>query len=228
MKAPGKETKRDRVLSDDELRLLWAAADKQGWPFGPFTKLLILTAQRKGEVAGMRWSDLNLEADEPVWTLPREQTKADRAHAVPLAPMAVDIIKALPRMESIYVFDTGIRRNGAKNGTDAPIAGFSRAKRNLDTSLAKAAATAGVAAPEPWRQHDLRRTAASGMARLNVPPHILSRVLNHAPGATEGVTAIYNRHHYQDELRHALNAWAANVERIVMDQPADNVIELTA
>ena len=171
----------------------------------------------------MRWTDLDLEADNPVWTLPREATKADRLHTVPLSPQAVDIINALPRMEGEHVFSTRHEQSADGKPISRPISGFSKAKRILDAEMAEKAERD---APETWRHHDLRRTAASGMARLNVQPHILSRVLNHAPGQSEGVTAIYNRHHYQDELRHALNKWAAHVERIVANKPADNVVEL--
>lgn len=226
VKAPGKETKRDRVLSDDELRLIWNASDEQGWPFGPFNKLAILTGQRRGEVAGMRWADIALDADEPVWTLPREATKADRLHTVPLSPQAVDIIKALPRMEGEHVFSTRYEEMPDGKHISRPISGFSRSKRILDKEIAEAAEKAELSAPEAWRFHDLRRTAASGMARLNVQPHILSRVLNHSPGSAEGITAVYNRHAYEDEKRHALNAWAAHVERIVTGKTAENVVEL--
>jgi integrase len=211
-KAPGRERKRDRVLSDDELGLIWQTSDKMGWRLSPFVKLLILTAQRRGEVATMQWTDLSLDGDEPVWTLPREVTKADREHTVPLSSLVVEIIRSLPRMEGKYVFDTG--RN-------TPISGFSKAKRKLDGLIGEAGAAADV-----WTFHDIRRTAASGMARLNIAPHILSRILNHAPGQAEGVTAIYNRHSYLPELRHALNAWAAHIERVVSDDTANNVVEL--
>lgn len=217
---PGKEKKRDRILTDEEVRLLWKASDNLGWPFGSFVKALILTGQRRGEVAGMRWADIDLDGDEPFWTLPREATKADRLHTVPLAPQVVDLIKTLPRMEGGFVFDSGRRRGGR------PISGFSKAKRDLDAEIAKAAVEARLDAPDPWTYHDLRRSATSGMARLNVPPHILSRVLNHAPSSAEGVTAVYNRHAYEDEKRHALTSWAAHVERVVTNKLAGNVVEL--
>ena len=92
VKRPAKETGRDRVLDDDELLLVWRAADTLGWPFGPVIQLLVLTGQRRGEVAAMKWADLKLEGDEPTWTLPREVTKGDRASIVPLSPQVVAII----------------------------------------------------------------------------------------------------------------------------------------
>ena len=220
VKAPGKESKRDRVLDDNELRFVWNAAGALGWPFGPFVRLLILSGQRRGEVAAMKWSNLDLDGDEPKWTLPREATKGDRAHTVPLSPQVIDIIADLPRMESAFVFDTGRRKE------DTPINGFSKTKRDLDAKIAKLVEKDEMEPLSPWTLHDIRRSAASGMAALNVPPHILSRVLNHAAGAAEGITAVYNRHAYTDEQRHALNAWGAHIERIVAGKEAGNVVEL--
>ena len=123
-------------------------------------------------------------------------------------------------MESAFVFDTG-RCEG-----DTPIKGFSYTKRALDAQIAKLAEQGETTPPAPWTFHDLRRSAASGMAALNVPPHVLSRILNHAAGAAEGITAVYNRHSYAEEQRHALNAWGAHVERIVAGKDDANVVEL--
>ncbi len=208
--APGKETKRDRALSDEEIQTLWLGCDKLGWPFGPFVQLLLLTAQRRGELAQVRWDDLTgLDSDEPVWILPRETTKSDRAHSVPLSPQAARIFAGLPRTGE-YVFSTG--RRG-----DKPLSGFSKAKVRLDaaTSLSD------------WRYHDLRRTAASLMARLNIPPHVLSRMLNHAPSAQEGVTAVYNRHAYEPEKRHAIEVLGQFVENLMEPSP-EKVVSLSA
>jgi integrase len=201
--APGKETKRHRFLSDDEIQTLWQGCDAVGWPYGPFVQLLLLTAQRRGELASVKWDDLNgLDSDQPVWTLPREATKADRAHSVPLSPQAARIFEDLPRTGE-FVFSTG--RRG-----DQPLSGFGKSKQRLDmvTDLSE------------WRFHDLRRSAASIMARLNTPPYILSRVLNHAPSQQEGVTAVYNRHAYEPEKRHALEALGHFVENLVEPTPA--------
>ena len=168
----------------------------------------------------MKWADLDLEGDSPTWILPREATKADRAHTVPLSSQVVAIIEGLPRGDSIFLLDTRSRKE------DTPIDNFSHVKRNLDAKIAMLAKKDGADPPAPWTLHDLRRSAASGMAALNVPPHILSRVLNHAAGAAEGITAVYNRHTYADEQRHALNAWGAHVERIVSGTDSANVVEL--
>lgn len=206
--APGKETKRDRFLSDDEIRILWKGCDAVSWPYGPFVQLLLLTAQRRGEVASARWDDLDgLEGDQPVWTLPREVTKADRAHTIPLSPQAARIFESLPQTGE-YIFSTG--RRG-----DQPLSGFGKSKIRLDK----------VTGLTDWRYHDLRRTAASIMARLNTSPHVLSRVLNHAPSQQEGVTAVYNRHAYQPEMRHALEGLGRFVENLV-EPAAAKVISL--
>ena len=168
----------------------------------------------------MKWADLDLEEDEPKWTLPREATKADRAHTVPLSRQAVAILKDLPKTGSIFLFDAGSRKE------DTPVGHFSYAKHTLDEKIAELAVKEATNPPPPWTLHDLRRTTASGMAALNVPPHILSRILNHAAGAAEGITAIYNRHAYAEEQRHGLNTWGAHVERIVAGGDGGNVVEL--
>lgn len=205
IKPPAKEITRDRVLADDELTAVWRACAEMGHPFGPLFRLMIVTAQREGEVAGLRWPDVDLKRAE--WTLPREQTKADRQHTVPLSDLALEVLGALPRLhDGDLAFST--------TGTTAP-SGWSRAKARLDR-------LSGV---EGWRLHDLRRTAASTMARLGHPPHVVAAVLNHAPGAVQGITAVYNRHRYDDEKRAALDAWARHLQRIT-DGTSGEVVEL--
>jgi integrase len=200
VRAPGKEVERDRVLSDRELTKIWRAAEIIGGIPGGFFKTLILTAQRRDEVATMRWSDLDLQAR--VWTLPRKSTKGDRSHEVPLTSLAVEVLTALPRTGD-YVFS---RIRPGKAGAEAetqptqrPISGYSRMK----ATIAKAAGF------NDWRIHDFRRTAGTGMARLGIAVSTISRVLNHKEG---GITKIYNRYSYLDEKRHALDIWAEKLE----------------
>jgi integrase len=116
---------------------------------------------------------------------------------VPLPPLALEIIRTLPRLGDGLLFPA-IRARSAN-----PVSGFSKAKARLDR-------LSGVGG---WRLHDLRRTAASEMARLERPPHVVAAILNHSPGSTQGITAIYNRHRYGDEKRIALAAWARELER---------------
>ncbi len=191
IKPPGKETERDRVLSDDEVVKVWAAAKKMGGVSGAFIQTLILTAQRRDEVSSMRWADLDMEAR--IWTLPREATKGDRSHEVPLAPLVIEILTTLPRTGT-YVFSS--------TRGERPISGYSKIK-------ARAEQLAGF---DDWRIHDLRRTAGTGMARLGIAVSTISRVLNHKEG---GVTKIYNRYGYLDEKRHALETWAKKVETLL-------------
>ncbi len=226
VRSVGKEVSRDRVLSDDELRAFWKATEGDGHPRHSFLRALLLTAQRRSEVATMRWQDLDLHGDKPTWTIPREFVKADRAHDVPLAPEVVSMLQDLPRHRGPYIFTTG-------DGT-VPISGFTDTKRRLDRKiveiLREAAEEAGddpetVELPR-WVLHDLRRSAASGMAELKFPPHIVGAVLNHSPGGTHGITAIYVRFRYDDERRQALEAWARRLQQIVSGEADDKVVEL--
>jgi len=203
VKAPGKEVERERVLTDDELTRLWTAADKTGGVAGGFFKALILSGQRRDEVATMRWADLNMETK--VWTLPREATKGDRSHEVPLAPLMIEVLTALPRTGD-YVFSS--------TRGERPISGYSKMKARIAT----------LAGFDDWRIHDLRRTAGTGMARCGIAVSTISRVLNHKEG---GVTKIYNRYSYLDEKRHALETWARKVESMVRPM-ASNVVALAS
>jgi integrase len=213
IKAPAAETSRDRVLSDDELRLLWRGCAKIGWPFGPFVQLLLLTAQRRDEVAKMRRAELR--EGGTLWVIPAERAKNGQAHDVPLSDAAQCVLGSLPRVvgQAGYLISTT---------GNSGVSGYAKAKARLDAAMLKLARTdaeeaggdpASVAL-EPWRLHDLRRTVATGMARLGVEPHVVEAVLNHRSGTITGVAAIYNRHSYGPEKRAALEAWAAHVERL--------------
>jgi integrase len=212
---PAPERSRDRVLSDEELRLVWNAADGDGWPFGPLVKLLTLTGQRLSEVGGMRWDEVDLESK--LWTLPAERVKNGQRHEVPLSDAAVTIIKALPRIKTTkgYVFAT--RR-------DAAVSGFSRAKDRLDAAIADA--TTDGPTVESWVFHDLRRTMASGMARLGIQLPVIEKILNHTSGTFRGVVGIYQRHSFADEKRNALDAWASFVQSTVSGKQPTNVVSL--
>jgi integrase len=192
----GKETPRDRVLSDDELRQVWRAVEKLGPPFGAAVQLLILTGQRRNEVAHMQWGELDVE--RRLWTLPRERVKNNRRHEVPLSPQAAAIIERAPRISDKFVFSL--------NGTE-PIKGFGSAKDYVDVLM--------PAETAPWVFHDLRRTAASGMARLGVSLAVIEKVLNHVGGSFAGIVGVYQRHEFAQEKREALEKWADHVERLV-------------
>jgi integrase len=196
IRAPTREVARDRELKPTELAAVWRAAEALETPFRQIVQLLAVTAARKGEVVNMRWEHVDLDA--ALWAMPKEMNKAGRRHEVPLSDLAIEIIETLPRGDGL-VFPA--RKAGSAN----PVSGFSKIKARLDQ-------LSGV---ENWRIHDLRRTAASGMARLGHPPHVVAAILNHSPGSTQGITAVYNRHRYADEKRAALDAWAREIERII-------------
>ena len=234
---PTKERTRDRALSDDELRWFWQACDETGWPFGPLFKLLLLTAQRRGEVAGMAWSELDLH--NRVWTIPRHKAKNNLAHEVHLSEATIEVARSLPHVindEGLIFTTTGERR----------VSGFSQAKRRLQQSMIRARRRSlhlpetdadyrkavGIPANRPlpveipdWRLHDLRRTATTGMARLNFPPHVVDKVLNHVSGTIRGVAAVYNRFEYLEERRAALEAWGRYVGDLVTPK-APNIVAM--
>ncbi len=205
---PSGTVSRDRVLTTDELVVIWEASGLLGWPFGPLHRLLILTAQRREEVGGMGWSEIS--ADGETWTIPKERAKNGRAHLVHLAPAARTILAGLPRFDRCdLVFTTNSR---------TPVSGFSRAKERLDTTAeqlrADAAARAGRPAPAPmppWRVHDFRRTAVTWMAGAGIAPHVADRLLNHVQGTISGVAAVYQRGQFLTERKAALEAWAGVV-----------------
>jgi integrase len=230
VRAPAAENSRDRVLSDMEIKAAWGAFAAIGWPFGPLAQLLLLTGARRDEIADARWSEIDL--DKNIWTIAKERTKNGQAHEVPLSDAAVGILKALPRVtdgkKSDFVFTT--------NGKTS-VSGFSRAKEQFDGAIIDAlraeAAGSGenpeeVQAPAHWTLHDLRRTAASGMAGLGIAPHVVEAVLNHKSGTIKGVAAVYNRYSYADEKRAALVSWARRLDTIVSGKPSGNVVELAS
>ena len=220
LKPPAAEKSRDRVLADDEVRLAWRAFESVGWPFGPIAKLLLLTGARRDEVASARWSEIDVGAK--TWTLAKERSKNGVAHEVPLSGAAVAVLAALPRIgerKDTLVFST--------TGKTA-VSGFSNAKEQIDAAmLGLLKVTAGeVEVPARWTFHDLRRTAASGMAGMGIAPHVVEAVLNHKSGTIKGVAAVYNRYSYAAEKREALDAWARRLDAIVNPAPASNVVEL--
>lgn len=213
IKPPSKEKTRDRVLSDDEIALVLRACDAIGAPFGPMVKMLFLTGQRRTEVAGARFSELEIEGNNQLWVIPPEKAKNKKEHFVPLTSAVLDLISSLPRIvptegkKAIFLFTTNGR---------TPVSGFSKAKKSVDKAMIdilRETATKEGRDPdkvrlEPWTFHDIRRTVASGMARLNVAVHVVEAILNHRSGSIKGVAAVYNRYDYADEKRGALSVWA--------------------
>jgi integrase len=204
---PKDETERDRFLDMTEAKRVWDAAGLLGYPYAPFVRALMLTGQRRTEVASMRWNDVDLEAG--TWLLKAADTKGERAHLVPLSAPMLQLLDPLPRLGA-YVFTTD---------GETHIGGFSKQKARLDAFLA-----AGGPALEPWTFHDLRRTVSSHMARLGVPKDIRGRVLNHA---VQGVTERhYTPYDFAAEKRSALDRWAAELMRAVEGKAAEKVVPI--
>lgn len=193
---PAREHARDRVLTDDEIRSLWSSFDALEPPMAAFYKLRLVTVQRGGEVAAMRWSDMDLTA--AWWTIPATHAKNNLAHRVPLNAAALKILKALKKVadeDAVYVLGAHHRAKGAG----------ARGKRQQS----EAAKTFTVA---NFRGHDLRRTAASLMASGGINRLTISKILNHVERT---VTAVYDRHSYDAEKVAALTWWNAKLAAIL-------------
>ncbi len=220
---PSQQKSRERVLTDEELALVWNASMRLDWPFAPIVQLLALTGQRKMEIAGGEWSEIDLNAK--AWRLPGTRTKNKLPHEFPLSEAALGIIKQLPRMES------PAKRGQAFEPSDlvftttgnTVVSGFSRAKRNIDEAIAEL--NGGLAIPH-WTFHDLRRTAATGMKAIGIATDVIEATLNHVSGERRGVAGIYNRHSYSSEKRQALDAWSRRLEEIVTGKVPGNVVDL--
>ncbi len=201
MKAPVQNRPRERDLKHPEVKRLWAACEATSYPFGPLVQLLALTLQRRNEVAGMQWREIDLNKE--LWVLPAERSKSRRAHIVPLSKPALKILKAVPRyLAGDHVFTTTEGRR--------PVSGFSKMKSNLDAA----------ARVKDWRLHDLRRTGRSELARLKIDDVVAERVLNHLP---RGLAKVYNQYQYFDEKRDALTLWARELRKITRPSEAEVV-----
>jgi integrase len=192
------EHARSRILSDDELRAVWHAADGMAGPFGHYLKFVLLTAARPGEPAAMRRSEL----DGSIWTLPAARNKTKKDLARPLSAAAQEVLDKTPRIVgSDFVFSADGRRLG----------GFTRRKRQIDEA-------SGITG---WTLHDLRRTARSLMARAGAPDRHAEACLGHVISGVEGT---YNRHSYREEMLIAYEKLSALIKQIVDPQP--NVVAM--
>jgi integrase len=235
--APAPAPSRDRVLTDDELRLAWLAAGKLGQPFADFYRVLIGTGQRREEVASLDWKELNRDAAE--WRLPSERSKNNEPHTVPLASLVFDLFDQLAEMAEVDAADRKWPKRGLVFSTTGKtaVSGYSRAKRRLDAAMLKLALAEAEEAGEdpetvsvdPWRVHDIRRTVATGLQRLGVRFEVTEAVLNHVSGRSRsGIAAVYQRHQWTEEKRSALNAWAGHVERLLSAGEDNNVVPIRA
>ena len=205
VKALSGNNKRERVLEDDEVRSVWRAAGKVGWPFGPIYRIALLTGVRRDEVAGMEWPELNLEAK--TWMIPGKRTKNKKLLVLPLSDAAAEIIRALPRMgNSKFVFTT--------TGT-THVTGYSNAKDAIDKAMLRilreeASDPDEVEAPPQWQFHDLRRTLITNLQKLGVRLEVTEAILNHVSGASRSDAAgHYHLHSWSAEKRAALELLGA-------------------
>ena len=211
---PDRPKPRERVLSNAELKALWKVLDREGLPWGPAVKLLILTGQRRDEVFSADRAEFDLKSK--LWTIPGDRAKNGKAHLVPLSPAAVALVKGVPTIDgSEKLFPS---RADPKRGAS----GFSKALERIIAAMEK-----DVGEPiERFTLHDLRRTLATGLQRLGVRLEVTEAVLNHVAGTRGGLVGVYQRHEFLDEKRHALNAWAAEVDRIAKAKARDNVVAI--
>jgi len=196
---PVKTQPRARVLTDDELSAVWHACNTLGNinpELATIVKLLVLTGQRKGQIAKLRGEWIDRESKTVIW--PAEQMKGNRQHTLPLAPTAMSILTSLPKTGFLF----------RARGRSTPFNGFSTCKAVFD-ERAKIA---------PWTLHDLRRTFSTGIARLGIAPHIKEMLLAHST-AKDPVEAIYDLHTYEGEMREALEKWEAHLRALVADPP---------
>jgi integrase len=219
-----KARQRTRRLDDRELALAWKAADKLGYPFGTAVQLLILTGQRREEVCAAPWSEFKINNRQ--WIIASARAKNGVEHLVPLSDAAIDLINGLPiiagndhvhhdrpsaatrpahpqQLAAQYLFTT--------TGT-TPISGYSKWKATLDDVITEL--NGGKAIPH-WTLHDLRRTFASGWARLRIPTEVCERQLNHVSGTFAGIVGVYQLHGYEAERDEAMQAWAEHVRAVV-------------
>lgn len=210
VEAPGKENKKDRALNDDEIKVVWA--ELEGAPISPSlqmaVKLLLLTGQRPGEVAGARWDEFDLVTRW--WTLTPQRTKNGRAHRVFLSELVMDLLDQVRRLSpfSQWIFPSP---RGNK-----PIA---------TTSIAHAIKRSNFPDVKAFTARDLRRSCATGMARIGISEFTIGLLLNHS--RARGITSRYNVYRYDAEKRAALTTWSNHVEALLSDteQPT-NVVPL--
>lgn len=223
---PSAETSRDRVLSEDELKLIWRAAERIGFPYGTITKALMLSGQRRTEVGGASYAEFTSDESGPLWIIPRERVKNGREHIVPMPPLLASVFNSAPKIagDGDFIFT---------NDGERAVNAYGDGKKLIDAAMvAILREDALKASDDPdlidevphWTFHDLRRTVASGLALLKVNPHIIEAVINHASGTVSGVAAIYNRYSYQAEKRAALALWETTIRRVCLGER--NVVPL--
>jgi len=207
VKPPSRERRRDRVLSEAEIKKYWEKLEKTdvGELVRAALRLVLVTGQRSGEIVGAEWSEFDLES--AWWEIPAERSKNGLPHRVPLSPLAIRIVEGLPTKDDRYLFPGRVGRGTSDH---APIT-----SRSLSHALRRNLPVFGF--DRSFTPHDLRRTAASHMASMGTSRLVVSKLLNHIE---PGVTAVYDRYGYDREKRVALDAWSSKIEAILAGKKA--------
>ncbi|KAB2799235.1 DUF4102 domain-containing protein [Brucella anthropi] len=217
----GKKAQRKRVLNDAELFAYWRATKRLGYPYGPLFRLLVLTGQRKSEVAEAVKSEFDKKAK--LWTIPAARMKAENAHTVPLTDSVLAVLGEIELfIQGKHIFST--------TGGKKPVNGFSKAKSRLDREMLrilramarKRGTDVNEVELEAFVIHDIRRTVRTRMSALPISSTVAELIIAHTQ---KGLHAVYDLHAYEDEKRQALALWAARLREIVEPTP-DNVISM--
>ncbi len=215
MEKPPAPAARERVLTDNELTQFYEAAETLHPIWTAFFKLLVLTGQRRSEVAGIMWEELDRAT--ATWTIPASRAKNAKAHLVPLAPASVWLLDAQAGgaewPQRGFILTTTGR---------TPVSGISKAKAALDTAMSSEGRQV-----DQWRLHDIRRTVATGLQRLGVRFEVTEAVLNHVSGSKGGVAGVYQRHDWADEKRLALEAWDQHVGSVIHPKDDTKVVPIS-
>jgi integrase len=208
---PHRYESRDRFLNDWEIQRFWEGAEDVGGLYGIAMQMLLLTGQRRNEVLGMRWEEINF--DRRAWVIPKERSKNKREHLVPLTTRLLAFIRlrwADPQSRKGLLFTYS---------GENPLADLSKRKKRLDAAIARRISLL----PEPdcrremphFRYHDLRRTVATGLQGLRVLESHTEALLNHQSGTRAGIVGVYQRHQYEDEKREALELWHDHLRQLM-------------
>ncbi len=208
VRPPGREARRQRVLDEAEIGALWRAWNNMAWPFGPLFKLLLLTGQRRNQVASLRLADIGFA--KQIWTVPEESGRPGSGHEIPLSAFALEIATSVPRTASDYVFP-------ARGRPDRHASGFSKAAQ-------RASRLSGVA---DWRSEDLRRTMAAGMVRLGTPAPVVRNILDRAARTRVGGVEVGDDRSAFEDMRAALEAWGERVREIAGAATSESPSEAT-
>jgi integrase len=213
---PDLPERRQRVLDDNEVKLVWRAAGRApdaeaGYPVAQFVHLLLVLGCRRSELAGMTWDEVDL--CKAIWTFDGARTKNGDLRLVPLPRLAVDILSAMPRFADPFVFSTTYGRR--------PISGFAKIKKSVDRRIAKLNSDKPIAG---WRLHDLRRTMRTNLSALSILPVVAELMIGHRQG---GIAAVYDLHRYQAEQRAGFELWCDRLLSIVNPPSCSTVVPFT-